>query len=68
MSSPLKQNTTTIQELLNKINTLPDAGGVDLPTLTNEGTAADLLSGKELIDGDGNNVWKPGEYGWDEFI
>lgn len=56
MSSPLKQNTTTIQELLNTINALPDAGGVDLPTLTNEGTAADLLSGKELIDGDGNVV------------
>ena len=27
MSSPLKQNTTTIQELLNTINNLPEAGG-----------------------------------------
>ncbi|MEE1084286.1 MAG: hypothetical protein UH850_11235 [Paludibacteraceae bacterium] len=57
MSSPLKQNTITIQNLLNKINELPEAsGGVDLPELTNEGSASDLLSGKQLIDGDGNVV------------
>jgi len=30
--------------------------GVELPELTNEGTAADLLLGKELIDEDGNVV------------
>lgn len=30
--------------------------GVSLPTLTNEGAAADLLTGKQLIDGDGNVV------------
>ena len=28
--------------------------GIQLPTLTNPGTAADLLAGKELIDQDGN--------------
>lgn len=58
MSLPLKQNTTTIQNLINKINSLPDAtdGGVDLPELTNEGSASDLLYGKELIDGDGKVV------------
>ncbi len=33
-----------------------DSGGVELPTLTNEGVASDLLSGKQLIDGDGNIV------------
>ena len=33
-----------------------DSGGVILPTLTNAGTASDLLSGKQLIDGDGNIV------------
>ena len=55
MSSPLKQNTTTIQNLLNTINSLPEAGA-DLPELTNEGSASDLLSGKELIDADGNKV------------
>lgn len=32
------------------------AGGVDLPELTNEGSASDLLSGKELIDSKGNVV------------
>ena len=30
--------------------------GVELPTLTNEGSASDLLSGKELIDGEGNII------------
>ena len=58
MNSPLKTNTETIQELLDKINSLPEAGsdGVELPELTNEGSASDLLSGKELIDQDGNIV------------
>lgn len=55
MSSPLKQNTTTIQELLNTITSLPEAG-TDLPELINEGSASDLLSGKQLIDSDGNVV------------
>ena len=32
------------------------ATGVELPTLTNPGTADDLVSGKELIDADGNIV------------
>jgi hypothetical protein len=31
-------------------------GGVELPELTNPGTAEDLLAGKELIDGEGNIV------------
>lgn len=30
--------------------------GVELPELTNPGTDADLLAGKELIDADGNIV------------
>lgn len=30
--------------------------GIELPELTNEGSASDLLSGKQLIDGDGNKV------------
>ena len=33
-----------------------ESGGAELPELTNEGTSADLLSGKQLIDGDGNVV------------
>lgn len=31
-------------------------GGVDLPELTNPGAAADLMAGKQLIDGDGRVV------------
>lgn len=30
--------------------------GISLPSLSNEGSASDLLSGKELIDGEGNVV------------
>lgn len=54
----IKNNTTSLQSLLELVNALPDAGGggVELPELTNEGTASDLLSGKQLIDGDGNVV------------
>jgi hypothetical protein len=37
------------------VTNLPDAG-VDLPELANEGTAADLMAGKELIDDEGNKV------------
>jgi hypothetical protein len=35
---------------------VPEATGEDLPELTNEGSATDLLSGKQLIDGEGNIV------------
>lgn len=55
-NSTLQSNNTDLQAILDSINTLPDAGGVELPELTNEGTASDLLSGKELIDGSGNIV------------
>ena len=51
----IKTNTTSLQDLLNVVNALPDAG-VELPTLTNEGSASDLLSGKQLIDQEGNIV------------
>jgi hypothetical protein len=33
-----------------------ESGGAALPTLTNEGAAADLVSGKQLIDQEGNIV------------
>ena len=56
-NSNLQTNNTSLQEILDTINELPEAsGGVKLPTLTNEGSAADLLAGKELIDGGGNVV------------
>ena len=54
----IKNNTTSLQNLLEMAKALPEAGsgGVELPTLTNEGTASDLLAGKQLIDGNGNVV------------
>lgn len=56
MSSPLKQNTTTIQNLLNTINSLPDAGGVELPELSNPASAEEVFLNKEFINEDGNSV------------
>ena len=56
MSSPLQNNITNLQELLAQVNSLPEAGGVELPELSNEGVADDLVSGKELIDSSGNVI------------
>lgn len=44
----------TLGEMIDDIN--HDIGGVELPELTNEGTASDLLAGKQLIDQEGNIV------------
>lgn len=52
----LSANNLDLQSLINQANALPDAGGVDLPELTNEGTAVDLAIGKQLIDSEGNVV------------
>jgi hypothetical protein len=53
----IKNNTVKLQNVLSIINTLPEANnGVELPNLKNEGTASDLLLGKELIDDEGNKV------------
>ena len=53
----IKNNTTALQNLLEIVKSLPEANnGVELPTLTNEGTASDLLYGKQLIDAEGNVV------------
>jgi hypothetical protein len=55
--STISNNTTALRELLDTVNGLPGAeGGIELPTLTNEGVAGDLLQGKELIDADGRVV------------
>lgn len=54
MSSPLQNNITNLQSLLEQVNALPEA--VTLPELTNEGSASDLLSGKQLINQEGNIV------------
>ena len=52
----INQNITSLQSLLDQVNNLPDAGGVELPVLTNEGIADDLVAGKELINSEGNIV------------
>ena len=52
----IKQNITSLQNLLEQVNSLPEAGGVELPPLVNEGSAADLMFGKELIDTSGSKV------------
>ena len=55
--STIKNNTTELQNILNTINNLPEAGnGSVLPELTNEGVASDLMANKELIDSEGNKV------------
>ncbi len=52
----LQTNNSSLEEIITQLNNLPDAGGTTLPTLENEGTASDLVSGKQLIDGEGNIV------------
>lgn len=53
-NSDLQSNNAELVQILASVNALPDAGGeLELPELTNPGTSADLLTGKQLIDGDG---------------
>lgn len=47
-------DTYHVSELSGAIDRIPT--GTQLPTLTNPGTSSDLLSGKELIDQNGNKV------------
>lgn len=57
MSSLLQSNIESLQEILQKLDSLPNGNGaVGLPTLTNAGVASDLMSGKQLIDASGNIV------------
>lgn len=44
----LQANNIDLQELIDLANSLPDA--IELPELTNVGSSADLLVGKQLID------------------
>lgn len=52
----LNVNNLNLQSLIDQANALPDAGSVELPSLANEGSAVDLMLGKELIDADGNKI------------
>lgn len=54
--SQLQDNSTALATLYGKIEAISSVGGVVLPELSNEGTAAELLSGKQLIDSVGNKV------------
>ena len=50
----IKTNTTNLQELLEVVNNLPEAGGVELPALTNPADEGHVLSGYEFIDETGS--------------
>lgn len=54
--SKIQNNITSLQSLLEAVNALPEAGGVELPELQNEGSTEDLMLNKELIDADGNKI------------
>ena len=54
-----KTNSTkemSLQDIATNINKIAGGEGVILPTLKNEAVAADLITGKQLIDADGNIV------------
>ena len=54
-----KTNSTkemSLQDIATNINKITGGEGVILPTLTNEAVASDLITGKQLIDADGNIV------------
>ena len=52
-----RTDTLTLDEMTTAVQSIEvGSGGVDLPELTNEGTAADLMLNKELIDSEGNKV------------
>ena len=56
-NTSLQNINTDLQEILNTIKDLPEVNnGIELPELTNEGSSSDLLSGKQLIDSEGNIV------------
>lgn len=52
----LSANNLDLQSLIDQANALPDAGGIELPELSNPANADELFSGKQLIDGDGEVV------------
>jgi hypothetical protein len=52
----IQSHNTRLNNLLEDINNLPEAGGIELPVLDNEGAAADILSGKQLINQEGEII------------
>jgi hypothetical protein len=56
-SERIQANNAELLECIEIVDSLPDANnGVELPELSNEGAASDLMSGKELISSDGGVV------------
>ena len=55
-NTELQANNADLQEILDTVNALPEAGDVELPELSNPGTAENLEQGYELIDADGNVI------------
>ena len=52
-NSELQNNNIDLQEILDTINALPEAGGVELPTLTAPASEAEVFEGYEYIDQEG---------------
>lgn len=50
----LQSNNAELQALIDIANALPEAGGVELPTLTTPAQASEVFLNKETIDEDGN--------------
>lgn len=55
-NTSLEQHNLKLQELIELVESLPEADTPELPELTNEGVADDLVLGKELIDSNGRVV------------
>lgn len=55
-NTQLQSNNIDLQTVLQTLQTKAAGGGINLPELTNEGIAADLLVNKELIDSNGNKI------------
>lgn len=52
----LSANNLDLQSLIDQANALPDAGGIELPELSNPANADEVFFSKQLIDGDGEVV------------
>ncbi len=55
MPTPIENNTTALQEILNTANNLPSAG-VQLPALSNPAGAENIQTGFEAVDKDGKKI------------
>lgn len=56
IESELNEQDNLIAQLQSMVDSLPKAGGVELPMLDNPATSDEILEGYEAIDGDGNIV------------